>query len=1181
MKKILVAILVLVLCVTALVACNNTDNNEGLERAKEYLDALYKAEPKITAADIERVPSLRVGEDTFTVTWTVEIIDGPQTVTVVPGEGKVIIDVEEATEDVVEDTNYKLTATITDKDGNTVQVTYLHTIPKFKVNTGAEYLAAKAGEAILVDGIVTAILPTGNGATAEGFFMNALDGSCGIYVYGAYTKANDSAEVAVGMTVRVAGEKDVYSGTHELKSASYRVLDTTIQTVEPVDYTSALANAADLKAKELTTAQALLVTIKGVTVGEPGENGYHYFTLGDKKTYVRISSSQCPLTTAQQTEFKQSFEDHFGYTADVTGLITLYSGSFYLTPVTADAFSNFVAPQLTDQQIVDGAKDMLSIDDVIKEAGDVTLPAAGTGIYADATITWALAETTLATLEGNVLKVAELPAEEGTITLTATIAKGDATAATKEFTVTIKAEVTVEYAPVYITAPTPGTYKIAMDTKAVNGKVLYFAGTLNSKGALETTDVATDAVDVVIAAVEGKDGAYTIKVGDKYLEGYLNDGGYNNLRLVDNAAEWAWNAEIGTFVCTFVDKNGSEGTFYFGAYLKNDALSAETMSLSYISYVTGTNAEKINVSQFVGKFATLEEVEYGPIYITAPTPGTYKIAMDTKAVNDKVLYFAGTLNSKGALETTDVATDAVDVVIAAVEGKDGAYTIKVGDKYLEGYLNDGGYNNLRLVDNAAEWAWNAEIGTFVCTFVDKNGSEGTFYFGAYLKNDALSAETMSLSYISYVTGTNAEKINVSQFVGKFATIGVVTPGQGGGETPCEHVDTNPADCICDLCQAELEHVNEEGDDTLCDVCNKDLGSGSTDGPELTHAGTEADPYSVTDALAIANTLPVSGVTAKVYITGTIKSIGSTGTYLKNVYIVDVNDATKEILVYSVNFSNEVTTAYVNDTVTIHGYIKNYNGTLEIADGLVGSTKDYPTFTARTAGTSAITSTGANATVTLGAESGLNGSQFTFTVEVASGYSLVSVKVNGTTVTDVDGTYTGTVEGPTVVAVETALEGAPEAVSLGKVTFGTTTNSAKIGSYTDTWSATENGITLNIANFNNNNNDWSYIKCGRKLDASVASISTGAMAQHITKVVVTVDSVLDASKVSVKLVVASDANFSTVVEEVAGTLATGEMSFNVTTPAAGLYYKVVFDCQAHGTKNGIVQISAVEFFGYTA
>ena len=352
---------------------------------------------------------------------------------------------------------------------------------------------------------------------------------------------------------------------------------------------------------------------------------------------------------------------------------------------------------------------------------------------------------------------------------------------------------------------------------------------------------------------------------------------------------------------------------------------------------------------------------------------------------------------------------------------------------------------------------------------------------------------------------------------------------------------------------------------------------------MTHAGTEEDPYSVTDALAIANTLPVSGVTAKVYITGTIKSIGSTGTYLKNVYIVDVNDATKEILVYSVNFSNEVTTAYVNDTVTIHGYIKNYNGTLEIADGLVDSTKDYPTFTARTAGTSAITSTGANATVTLSAESGLNGSQFTFTVEVASGYTLVSVKVNGTTVTDVDGTYTGTVEGPTVVAVETAQEGAPVAASVGKVSFTKDNFSKGVSGYTDTYTTikTTDPFVLTLTNFNNNNLAWDYVRCGRKSDASVASISTGAMTQNITKVVVTVDSVLDASKVSVKLVVASDANFSTVVEEVAGTLATGEMSFNVTTPAAGLYYKVVFDCQAHGTKNGIVQVSAVELFGYTA
>jgi hypothetical protein len=160
-------------------------------------------------------------------------------------------------------------------------------------------------------------------------------------------------------------------------------------------------------------------------------------------------------------------------------------------------------------------------------------------------------------------------------------------------------------------------------------------------------------------------------------------------------------------------------------------------------------------------------------------------------------------------------------------------------------------------------------------------------------------------------------------------------------------------------------------------------------------------------------------------------------------------------------------------------------------------------------------------------------------------------------------------------------GAPVATSLGKVTFGAETNSKSMSSYTGDWSATENGITLNITNFNNNQNKWAYIKCGRKSDASVASISAN-IAQNVTKVVIKIDSVLDASKVnSFKLIVATDANFTNVVEEINGTIAAGDATFSITTPAAGLYYKVVFDCSAHGSSNGIIQISAVEFFGYNA
>ena len=204
-------------------------------------------------------------------------------------------------------------------------------------------------------------------------------------------------------------------------------------------------------------------------------------------------------------------------------------------------------------------------------------------------------------------------------------------------------------------------------------------------------------------------------------------------------------------------------------------------------------------------------------------------------------------------------------------------------------------------------------------------------------------ETLAVGDYILVTGTPSAYNNKAQMA-QGATY-VTSPIYVATETPCEHVDEDPADCICDLCQAELEHVNEEGDDTLCDVCNKDLGSGSTNGPELTHAGTQADPYSVTDALTVAGAL-ASGETKtdKVFITGVIKSIGTTGTYLKNVYIADTTDSSKQILVYSVNFTTGVVDSVsVGDTVTINGYLMNYNGTLEISS----YSGDYAYFTACT------------------------------------------------------------------------------------------------------------------------------------------------------------------------------------------------------------------------------------------
>lgn len=138
---------------------------------------------------------------------------------------------------------------------------------------------------------------------------------------------------------------------------------------------------------------------------------------------------------------------------------------------------------------------------------------------------------------------------------------------------------------------------------------------------------------------------------------------------------------------------------------------------------------------------------------------------------------------------------------------------------------------------------------------------------------------------------------------------------------------------------------------------------------------------------------------------------------------------------------------------------------------------------------------------------------------------------------------------------------------------------KAGAYDKTWQAVVGTDVWTIANFNNNSwNKWTYIKCGRKADASVASIRTDfAIDKAIATVVVTIDALKNTDKInSVKLQVAADTSFTTVEQEIAAEeLAVGNLTFTIPTPAANKYYKVVFDMAVAGA-NGIVQISKVTY-----
>lgn len=138
---------------------------------------------------------------------------------------------------------------------------------------------------------------------------------------------------------------------------------------------------------------------------------------------------------------------------------------------------------------------------------------------------------------------------------------------------------------------------------------------------------------------------------------------------------------------------------------------------------------------------------------------------------------------------------------------------------------------------------------------------------------------------------------------------------------------------------------------------------------------------------------------------------------------------------------------------------------------------------------------------------------------------------------------------------------------------------KVGSYDKTWQAVVGTDVWTIANFNNNswNNDWTYIKCGSKKFASVASIRTDfAIDKAIANVVVTIDALKNTDKIkSVKLQVAADTTFTTVEQEIAAEeLAVGNLTFAIPTPAANKYYKLVFETEV--AANGMIQISKVTY-----
>ena len=133
-------------------------------------------------------------------------------------------------------------------------------------------------------------------------------------------------------------------------------------------------------------------------------------------------------------------------------------------------------------------------------------------------------------------------------------------------------------------------------------------------------------------------------------------------------------------------------------------------------------------------------------------------------------------------------------------------------------------------------------------------------------------------------------------------------------------------------------------------------------------------------------------------------------------------------------------------------------------------------------------------------------------------------------------------------------------------------------YDKPWKATIGEDVWTIENFNSNkwNNNWNFIKCGRKNVTSIASITSPAIDQPISNIVLTIDKITKDKINSIKLLVATDADCKNVTEEISAKIEDGDLIFMPTKSAANNYYKFIFDCQA-GTSNGLIQVSKIAYY----
>lgn len=266
-----------------------------------------------------------------------------------------------------------------------------------------------------------------------------------------------------------------------------------------------------------------------------------------------------------------------------------------------------------------------------------------------------------------------------------------------------------------------------------------------------------------------------------------------------------------------------------------------------------------------------------------------------------------------------------------------------------------------------------------------------------------------------------------------------------------------------------------------------------------------------------------------------------GTYLTNEYSFDGSKFS-----FKQSDSTPITKEYIGKEITVAGTVGIYGGAGQIANGFVLDAKADKYNDDLT-----VSYDNNKGAVVLSKENPQLGDEVTITVTPKEGYRLSKVTLK--TIDDVESDITSTLKFTAglkdTITVEFVSDSAPVA-TVHEVVFNGTNNSKKIGSYTESWTNTTDGVIYNISNANNNNNQWSYIKTGLN-----CTITTAApFANAISSTTISIDAIAVKNVKSIKLYVSTDSNFSKDVQTFEIEKKTGDIQTTITNPIANAYYK---------------------------